>query len=202
MKKTVFFLSAIILSSIAFEGCFKKGPDDPFISLHTRKGRVVGDWTVSSGSGTQVNASTTTWTYSNPSLTSTTGSTVSTQNIVFKYSFKSDGTWSSTQTTTGTKFGQTYTDVVTESGNWDFGGGIGSIKKKTELILSKLSSTDVQTIGSATPSTTTNTYGGQDNVSIFDIDELKNKEMILKWNNSNGSGSSINSDSGQYTLTQ
>ena len=200
MKKTIIFLSAIILSSITFEGCFKKGPDDPFISLRTRKARVVGDWTISSGSGTKPNSST--WTYANPTLTTTNGSTTTTENVIYKYSFKKDGTWASTTTTTGTMLGQSYSDVISASGTWDLGGGIGSVKKETELMSSTLSSTDVQTIGSGSSTTTTTTYTGQENISIMDIDELKNKTMILKWSNSSTSGSNTNADSGQYTLTQ
>ena len=202
MKKSFILLSAIILSSVVFEGCFKKGPDDPFISLHSRKARLVGDWTISAGSGKTANGTTiTTWSYANPTLTSTSGSTTTTQTVTYKTSYKKDGTWTSESTTTGTIFGQTYKDVKTESGTWEFAGGVGSVKKKTQLVAATLSSVEVQTVGTTT-TTTTNTYSGQESVSVFTIDELKNKTIIVKWDNSSTSGSTTSSDSGQYTLTQ
>lgn len=47
MKKflSVVLLISVVIGSLTFESC-KKGPNDPFISLRSRKARMVGEWTV------------------------------------------------------------------------------------------------------------------------------------------------------------
>lgn len=70
MKKFSKFLIAILAVltvSAGFYGC-KKGDEDPGISLHGRKGRVVGEWTVSEME------SKSDWTYTNSDPDPTAGS--------------------------------------------------------------------------------------------------------------------------------
>ncbi|MBI4648213.1 MAG: hypothetical protein HY738_16925 [Bacteroidia bacterium] len=46
-KHLIYILLAIFLISTALlTGCLKKGDEDPFVSLRTRKARVVGNWTI------------------------------------------------------------------------------------------------------------------------------------------------------------
>lgn len=45
MKKTIFSVFILMFAIISFWGC-RKGPDDPWFSIHSRKARVVGDWKV------------------------------------------------------------------------------------------------------------------------------------------------------------
>jgi hypothetical protein len=48
MKKylSIVLLIGVVLGSLTFESC-KKGPNDPFLSLRSRKARMVGDWIIS-----------------------------------------------------------------------------------------------------------------------------------------------------------
>ncbi len=48
MKAKYLFLLLPLVTVFLFESCLKKGEDDPFLSLHSRKGRVAGEWKVTS----------------------------------------------------------------------------------------------------------------------------------------------------------
>ncbi len=193
-------VAALVIASFGFEGC-KKGPNDPFMSIHTRKARVVGDWKISAGSGSDQTGSQTptTWTYDGTTYSSTSGSTTTTSNLTITMSFVKDGTYKSVTTTTATGF----SDAVTETGTWNFTGKVGDDKNKDHIVMKTLVSTDVTTIGS-TSSTSTDTYTGDDApVSIMMLDELKNKEIIMTWTGTtkNGTASQDRTSSGSYTLT-
>ncbi len=198
--KTTFkvVIAGLMLSTFVFDGC-KKGPDDPFMSIHTRKGRMTGDWTVKKGSGTDVNgSSTTTWTYDGTTYSSTTGSNTTTNGMTMTVSYVKDGTYKMVTTQTATGF----SDAVTETGTWNFTGRIGDDKNKDHVVMKTLVHTDVQTIGSAS-TTTTETYTGDDApVQLYYIDELKNKEIMFTWKGTDVSGSSTTSSTGSYTLNQ
>jgi len=47
MKKylSIVLLISVVLGTFTLSSC-KKGPNDPFISLRSRKARMVGDWTI------------------------------------------------------------------------------------------------------------------------------------------------------------
>jgi hypothetical protein len=49
--KIVALLLTVVVMSTLFEGCTRKGEEDPFISLRSRKARMTGLWTVSSFTG-------------------------------------------------------------------------------------------------------------------------------------------------------
>lgn len=42
----ILLLIVFVSSTFVLESCFKKGPNDPFISFRSRKARVVGDWKI------------------------------------------------------------------------------------------------------------------------------------------------------------
>ena len=63
------------------------------------------------------------------------------------------------------------------------------------------SSTEVETIGTVT-TTDVRTYTGSDApVAVWDIDQLKNKEMIVIWDGTS-TDSSTSSSKGSMTFTQ
>ena len=203
MKKTILILSSIIITGVAFEGCQKKGEGDPAISLHGRKARLSGEWTLSAGTSTDVSGTTsqlTTWTAT--SKTTTYGTTT----IVYTYSDKltieNDGTWKQviTSTTTG------YATTTTYTGTWNWTGGVGEAKKRSQLVMTTLTKTDVETSGGST-STETETYVGSKAPSqIYDIFQLKNKEIIFKWDgtstSNSGGSNSTSSSKGEMTYVQ
>ena len=203
MKKSILILTAALLSSTGFIGCMKKGEGDPGISLHTRKARVVGEWKVSAGSGSSTSGTnTTTWTYAEPTYTETDASGTTTMNMTLTYTIDKDGTWKSVQTISGTILTVAFTDVTTTSGKWNFTAGVGEGKKKTQLVLITESDVNTYTAGTST-STSTNTYTGAGApTEINDIYQLKNKEMIIKWNSSTTNASGTSTDAGEFTLIQ
>jgi hypothetical protein len=192
-------VAALAISAFVLDGC-KKGENDPFLSLSSRKARVAGEWKVSAGSGTRYNSAfnmTETWTYDGATVTSTftPGGTTTTSQTV-DYTFEKDGTFKMvTITTSG---GNTNTETVT--GTWNFTGGVGEAKNKDHIVMRWLTYTDAY---SNPASTSTDTWTGDDApASIMYIDQLKGKEIIFKWEGTSQSGTSTaDTESGTYTLT-
>lgn len=198
---------------IAFAGTLlldscKKGENDPFLSLKSRKARVVGEWTVTASSQTDVNDSgssstTTTTTYDGTTETTTVGSNSSTRTVTFTYNFKKDGTFTYVETETGEVLSTPYTDVTTTDGNWNFTGRIGEDKNKESIVLYITSMKNDFTMSGNTNSST-NTYTGTDRFSVvMKLDRLSNKEMIVltKGTNTDSNGDTDTSE-GTMTLTQ
>ncbi len=50
-RRAFVLLLVAIMTATLFEGCFKKGDEDPFISLRSRKARITNKWKVSSFDG-------------------------------------------------------------------------------------------------------------------------------------------------------
>ena len=199
MKKSIVVLSSMLLFGVAFEGCQKKGEGDPSISMHGRKARITGDWTLSAGTQTDISGGTsTTTTISGTTATMTSGSTTTVYTLAQTLSIVKDGTFTQKTTMTATGFN----DVTTITGTWNWTGGVGDLKKRSQIVMTTLTSNDVQTIGTAT-TTTIKTYSGSDAPSsINDIFELKNKEIIVKWDGTTVSGSSTSSSKGEMTFVQ
>ena len=200
MKKTIVILSTILLSGIGFTGCQKKGANDPSISLHGRKARLTGEWTLSAGTSTDVSGgSTSTTTMTSTSATMTSGTVTTVYTYSDKLSFEKDGTWKEVTTASASGFMDTYTT----SGTWNWTGGVGDLKKREQIVLKTLSSSDVQTLGTAT-TTTADTYTGDDAPSmVYEIDELKNKELIVIWDGTTSSSpGGVSSSKGSMTYIQ
>jgi len=197
MKNSIKLVAlALVVAATSFSGC-KKGENDPFISLKSRKSRVAGDWKITSGSGTDVSGTnTTTWTYDGATYTQT--NPTASFALAMTYTFEKDGTFKSNSLESSTGYSQT-TD---ETGTWNFTSGVGEMKNKSQIVIMTLSSTQVTVIGT-TSNTTVDTYTG-DNAptAIYDIDQLKSKEMIWKWKGSynDGAGSSSSTE-GMMTAT-
>jgi hypothetical protein len=199
MKTTIkVVIAALTLSAFALDGC-KKGPNDPFMSIHSRKARMTGDWNTTAGSGSYgSSAGTTTWTYDGTTYSETDASGTSTNGMTMTMNFEKDGTYKSVTTNTATG----YSDVVTETGTWNFTGKVGDDKNKDHVVMKTLVSTDVTTIGSSS-STSTDTYTGDDApVALWYLDELKNKEIIFTWDGTYVNGSSNSFSKGTYTMAQ
>ena len=170
MKKTIYLLSGIILSAIVFNGC-KKGDEDPFLSLKSRKARLEGDWKLNSGTETYVQPATltnTSTTYTN-STAATTGSSFGfnvSQTVAYTLEIKIDknGTYTKTENNDG--------DVTTEQGRWVFAGGAGDYKNKEQVVMSPTSITD--------KNGNTTTYTNNDYSAGYDLICLKSKKLHIK----------------------
>ena len=120
---------AFAIAMPLFNGC-KKGADDPFLTLRSRKARVVGDWkatwtasttdvtlstpvngvsTTTTTTNTITNNGTTTTTVSSTLGVATTTTTTATENA--SYSFKSDETFTYTLNTTNIVIDTNYYQV-------------------------------------------------------------------------------------------
>ena len=186
MKRIILFLSAIIFSGIIFNGC-KKGKDDPFISLYSRNHRLMHKWKLIKIARTDVSnfsqQQTTTVTFDGTTYTSTSslgGSVSATGTYEMTIDKQGAVSWSSTYTQTAPTSGTA--DIRTGTSTWEW---LGDNKNKDQLIISG---------GGSLFS------GGQ-----YYIDELKNKELILKRNSTStvtGSTTITNSNDDTYTFTK
>ena len=204
MKKIQKLVIALLVISAVLPAC-KKGADDPFLSLRSRKSRVAGEWTVSTltdsrnsvksgGSGSsnynvtevvKVDGSSYSDTYTESGSSDTENGTVSTYTI----KFEKDGKWNSifeySVVTTNPSITHTVTTRTESSGTWNFLGKIGDAKNKENISVStiseKITSTtqDTFTPGSTLTdvNVTTKTYAENENVEIWKLTELKNKEL-------------------------
>lgn len=201
MKKLL-VLSIGALALVANLSSCKKGENDPFLSLKSRKARLTGEWTVTKieGTSSDKNSSfpladvTSTTTYDGTTETTTTttvmGTDTDTETYTLSFVFDKDGTY------TQTKVEGTTTEV--ETGNWIFLG-----KNKTAEIANKEA---IQLNPTSTSSTTngvtvTSTSTGFTNSKTLMIDQLKSKEIVLIDSSSNTSGSQVSTDEMKITLT-
>lgn len=193
-------IAALVLASFAFEGC-KKGENDPAISLLTRKARMTGDWKISSGSGTETSGNTTTtWTHNGVTFSETDISGTNSFGFVVTMSFVKDGTYEIVKTITPNVPG--YSQVITETGTWNFTGKIGEDKNKDHILLKTLSEIDVMTVNSNVQTIVRSYTGDSAPTMLYYLDQLKSKEVILKWDGTDTYNTLINTSKGTWTLTQ
>ena len=206
MKKIQKLILLALTVALILPAC-KKGENDPFLSFRSRKSRVAGEWTVdfkeevrkttkiepsvhgSSTETTTISGSTYTNTFVDASGTDTDNGTVRT----FTYTYEKDGGWSSVYEFTvitilgsGT-FATTQTTVtkIECSGVWNFLGKIGDAKNKENMSVSTTSkkTTTVTTTDNSftgtdvTTETVTQSFAENENVEIWKLTQLKNKEL-------------------------
>ena len=213
MKKVIAVLSSILLSGVVFTGC-KKGEGDPALSLHTRKGRLTGDWVLSEGKTTDTDnsPSTTTSTWSGTSVQMTyvagTVSQTGTGTGSYKMSIVKDGTWTMDVNTTVTYSGPpSYVIITSEKseGTWNWTGKVGELKNKSQMVMAVLNRTTTTTDPTGTTTDIEAYTGGDAPTSINDIYQLKNKELIIKWDGTSlntGASTGSSSSSGEMTFTK
>ena len=171
MKKIMNLLLFAVLISTLSE-C-KKGEDDPFISFRSRKNRVVGEWTLTSGtektstvSGNPSTTINTDYTYTQDSYirTNTTmnqsGSTSvsSSGYFYYKITFRSNGEYTLVRERGGS--------FTQESGVWNFTKGVGDYKRKEQIAL----------VPQITPNSLTTS---RDVTKTFTLKELRNRVMTI-----------------------
>lgn len=202
-KQFLFAVLGLIMTATVLDSC-KKGENDPFLSLKSRKSRMAGEWTITKGEGSTsdpASQTTSTWTYDGSTYTvnATVGSTTfppATSTRTMTITIEKDGTYSSsTSITSGNN-----TTTMTEKGTWNFTGKIGEWKNKDHVVFSPTEQTTV-----ANNTTSTSTYTGDDSPSyIMYIDQLKSKEMVWTYDGTTTSGTPANTttNKGSWTLTQ
>lgn len=199
MKTTLklFSIAALVVAA-TFTGC-KKGEGDPFLSLSSRKARLAGEWKMKSGTTTYKTASVTvTATYDganqNYSLTMGGGTPqTGSQAYTMNWKIEKDGTYEST-TVEGSGAAA---ETTTQKGRWNFTGKIGEFKNKDHVVFY----IDSETISNASGTSTT-TYTGNDNSMVVELNTLKKKELVVKSNSTQTSGSTTTEDSAEFTFEQ
>ena len=204
MKKTTIYLMAFLFISLGMNSC-KKGENDPFLSLKSRKSRMAGEWDITkmtrieSGLWTGV-PYTNTYVIENGVSSSTFtagGYSTSSTGTVSNYSFNilKDGSFSNTMT-----YDSGNGEVTEEEeGSWMFIGKNKNedLKNKEAIIFTTNSS-----VTTSAGSTTTNTSTGLTSGSIMIIDQLKSKEIIIKGEYSvSPAGGSTTTTTYEYILT-
>ena len=198
--KHILFLS---ISAIVFAGVLsscKKGEDDPFLSLRSRKARIEGTWTLTSfesrqtstsSSGTSVTTTffdsgteTHTQTLSPTGFPATTTTDVS--NYTEQFIFEKDGTYVRTHTDSD--------GVMTTKGTWFFLGKSkeNEIKNKEAIYLTE---TNTTYDGASTA------YTGLVGQTLI-IKQLKNEEMVLTSSSTTTGEDYSNSQESVTVLTQ
>ncbi|MCU0433869.1 MAG: hypothetical protein MUC87_10480 [Bacteroidia bacterium] len=169
MKKvlSILTLSLLVTSAATLESC-KRGEGDPFISLLSRKARITGHWKVTSGKGKDViGNSVTNWTYDGTTQVYTGASTGS-MTFTQEYTFEKDGTFKWVNSNPNSMV----SEVDTYTGTWNFTAGIGDQKNKSQILLTILTYND---------GVSSTTFTGSDAPTLlYDLYQLKNKEIIFK----------------------
>jgi lipopolysaccharide export LptBFGC system permease protein LptF len=180
-------LMALLL--IAVMPACKKGENDPFISMRSRKARVAGEWKVVSGTGTQSytfssSTSNSSWTYDGTTYTETDASGSTSRTRTMEYTFEKDGTFTHSDLDDGVSY--------TGEGNWNFSQGVGETKGKSELVLS---------FTKTTSPTGTSTFDSFFPWFTYEIVELRNKKMVLKsYSKRTESNGDISESTEEYVL--
>ena len=204
-KTTLIFLSAILLTG-TFVAC-KKGDNDPFLSLRSRKDRLSGLWTVKEETVNEVitipgSTTTNNVVYDGQMAISssvTVASGVSTTTIdTSKYSVSLD--IKKTGNYEKKKVNANLLDIEVYSGTWMFLGKskIDKLKKKEAILIT----TSKAVISDGAVS---NSYVYADlNGKTIVIDQLKNKEMItiIVEDQANETGLSSSTKTTKTTYTQ
>lgn len=190
-------LAALLFPTV--QSC-QKGENDPVFSLRTRKARLTGDWRVETANWS---VGDTTWVLANGQLTKSYGETVEDPlTYSMDFGFEKDGTYfQETETSFPDDFqgnGQpATTETVRKEGNWNWAGGDDDTKTKSRLLLldTKL------TISSNTSANIiVETYSGQNEGFLYDIDKLMNDEMTLLYEVTRSTATAQVVESGEFEL--
>lgn len=181
---------ALVAGTSTFTSC-KKGENDPFLSLRSRKARLTGEWTLKEGVETHTNTSSSGTIVLEKRFTETEKTeTVDGENPKvsridsYNLTFEKDGKFQNVIVLTLlSNSGVTITNQVTTTqtidGVWSFYGGNKDqeIKNKEAVVMEAVASDYSQSDGEWPSSVT---YTGFSDGEVWFIDQLKNKEIILK----------------------
>lgn len=190
MKKTSTLLMLILCAGFIFTGC-KKGENDPFLSMKTRKARVCGEFTVSNYESTYINTtnnSTSTEKLEDGILTitdtDTSGTTITKYPFAAEFTFKKDGSFERSITTDSYQFQL--------SGSWYFVGKNKDADLKNKEAISLTNHATAYTITGNPQNSYTYQSNFDNNGDLFILNRLKEKEIVLQKTGEYDNGNSYN----------
>ena len=184
MKKVLLVLLVAVFAIPTFQSC-KKGENDPSISLRSRKARLVGEWKLSAGTiEKKIGNTVYDFSYDGTNCV-TTGLISATTSYTENISIIKDGTFTQTIFDDGKK--------IVYEGNWYFLGANKAEDIKNKECVNFVFSKCTYTPAGGTPTETNYTGFYYDQHIIippinegdgftWQLDELKNKEIIVKYN--------------------
>jgi len=185
MKKVNKFLIVALIAFMAMpvlNSC-KKGADDPGISLKSRKSRLVGEWTLQSGTKTYVfSGQTATMTFTNTMVTISYGGSTFTYQYTEKAEFMKNNTFKTTVMYDG--------EIEVTEGYWAFMEGYDDLKNKECIVIRVKSYLD--------PNGATLYTGDEMPASVWRFRKLSSKETII---DAEGTETSGGSSTYSYTST-
>jgi hypothetical protein len=171
----------LILSVLAVFTSCKKGDNDPFLSLKSRKGRLSGDWKVKNATYT---LNDTLWVYDGSILIkSLNGKTLNSLAVTHEVTFSKSGEYTVNKTTVypADFFSPNTPELTTrylETGIWNFTGGAGDSKTKSQLLLQpERIEKRVDGLAEVDAQAWVNPLFGK----VLKLDMLKNKEIRWKY---------------------
>ncbi len=161
-------------------GC-KKGENDPVFSLKSRKARLTGVWVVESA---EWHSADTTWIFDGSKLTRTDTNSIDVVDYSSKMEFDAAGNYATTMITTfpSDNIDTTLSDVsceLIESGLWNFTGGAGTTKTKSQLLL--LNNKTQEICSNQPASVNVVSVIGQNLGVVYTIDRLTDNELLLMY---------------------
>lgn len=191
-------IALLAISMLLFSNC-KKGKNDPFLSLKSRKARISNEWKVSEwnvvvnqkdmnpgaihatsslersiSDGLFRQKATGNW--GNADENGTVNSAV--------WKIEKDNKWSKTLSFTSTLNSVTTTTTLKSSGTWYFLGKIDEYKNKERVAFNTLASTETKfesyANGTSNNSEFVSTLNDGDLIDVFTITQLKSKETIFE----------------------
>jgi len=170
MKRIVVLSLYLMVTFVLFNGC-RRGEDDPFISFRSRKARVTGKWKMTSIKRTSnetdnFGSTTVIFTANGSTYTRTeqksNGTNFSKTGIyTYEITFKKDGSYTGQINEDG--------NIANIEGKWNFTGGVGDMKDKSQITLYETSYKDRDY---------TNTFTGHYFYDTYDLKELRNNKMV------------------------
>jgi hypothetical protein len=186
MKRVLLVLLVAVFAIPTFQAC-KKGENDPTISLKSRKARLCGDWTLKEGSMTETNGGTVTiYTYNGTTVSVSTGGSA---NYTEAMTIEKDGTFKFTRVSNG--------NTWVYEGQWYFMDGNKDKDIKNKEIVAFYETSITYTVGGNPPQVAT--YSGVAPDFVWQLDELKSKEIIVITNTSSTSGGTTDTEVGTMT---
>lgn len=192
ISKTEYIVLIMFCSAILFS-C-KKGENDPFLSLRSRKARIVGEWKLQKGFEKNTGEYKETIIYTETTVSKT--DELGTENFTYsmEYVFKNDGSYSSSYTETPVSGNPT---IQKAEGRWMFmdKNKPGKVKSK-ECILLTQTNFSYSRDGDNFSNTDSNPTDG----ILFYINQLENKLMVVKATSNSSQTGGGNTTTGTFEM--